>query len=95
MLHVLRAERREIYLFQTPSRSRTGEWFTRPHERFVGSERPVDRNLVFGSIAPSLPAPAASTRPAGSMPHAVLAAIGNVIDWNVAAPALAQRQPQW
>ena len=89
VLHVLRSgAAAEVYLFQTPSRSRSGQWF---YAAFMNDSWQVNGRLTlnlgvrFDRFRVFLPQQHHAAGRFNAIPQS-FAAIDNLIDWNVAAP---------
>ena len=90
VLHVLNRNSAEVYLFQTPSRSLSGQWW---YSAFVNdswsatSRLTLNLGLRFDRFRVFLPA---QEHPAGRFNPVAqsFAAVDNLIDWNVAAPRI-------
>ena len=89
VLHVLRSgAAAEVYLFQTPSRSRAGDWF---YTAFMNDSWQVNGRLTlnlgirFDRFRAFLPEQHHAASRFNVSPQS-FAAIRNLIDWNVAAP---------
>ncbi len=91
VLHILRSgAAAEVYLFHTPSRSTAGEWF---YTAFMNDSWQVNGRLTlnlgirFDRFRAFLPQQHHAASRFNATPQS-FAAIGNLIDWNVAAPRL-------
>ena len=91
VLHILRSgAAAEVYLFQTPSRSRSGQWY---YTAFMNDTWQVNRRLTlnlgvrFDRFRIFLPQQHHAAGRFNPTPQS-FAAIDNLIDWNAAAPRI-------